>query len=64
MTSNDVKSAAWLQVIELLTKKTWGRGSVDLVVRTKMAEQSSDHDICYLEPICRPEQTFISETDR
>ena len=43
MTSNDVKSAAWLQVIEPLTEKTWGRGSVDLVVRTKMAEQSAEH---------------------
>ena len=32
---NDVKSAAWLQVIEPLTEKTWGRGRVVLVVRTK-----------------------------
>ena len=32
---NDVKSAAWLQVIEPLTEKTWGRGWVVLVVRTK-----------------------------
>ena len=32
---NDVKSAAWLQVIEPLTIKTWGRGWVVLVVRTK-----------------------------
>ena len=34
---NDIKSAAWLQVIDLLTKKTWGRGWVVLVVtcRTK-----------------------------
>ena len=33
--TDDVKSAAWLQVIELLTEKTWGRGWLDLVVRTK-----------------------------
>ena len=32
---NDVKSAALLQVIELLTEKTWGRGWVILVIRTK-----------------------------
>ena len=32
---NDIKSAAWLQVIEALTKKTWGQGWVVLVVRTK-----------------------------
>ena len=32
---NDVKSAAWLQVIEPVTVKTWGRGWVVLVVRTK-----------------------------
>ena len=32
---NDVKSAAWLQVIEAVTVKTWGRGWVVLVVRTK-----------------------------
>ena len=32
---NDVKSAAWLQVIEPLTIKTWGQGWVVLVVRTK-----------------------------
>ena len=32
---NDVKSAAWLQVIEPLAIKTWGRGWVVLVVRTK-----------------------------
>ena len=32
---NDVKSAAWLQVIEPLTEKTWERGWVVLVVRTK-----------------------------
>ena len=32
---NDVKSVAWLQVIEPLTIKTWGRGWVVLVVRTK-----------------------------
>ena len=32
---NDVKSAAWLQVIEPVTKKTWGRGWVVLVVGTK-----------------------------
>ena len=32
---NDVKSAAWLQVIEPVTVKTWGRGCVVFVVRTK-----------------------------
>ena len=32
---NHVKIAVWLQVIESLTEKTWGQGSVDLVVRTK-----------------------------
>ena len=32
---NDVKSAAWLQVIKPLTEKTWGRGSGVLVVETK-----------------------------
>ena len=32
---NDIKSAAWLQVKELLTKKTWGRRSVVLVMTTK-----------------------------
>ena len=32
---NAVKSAAWLQVIEPVNKKTWGRGWVVLVVRTK-----------------------------
>ena len=32
---NDVKSAAWLQVIEPLTGKTWRRGWVVLVVWTK-----------------------------
>ena len=32
---NDVQSAAWLQVIEPLTEKTWGRGWVALLVRTK-----------------------------
>ena len=32
---NDVKSAAWLQVIQPLTEKTWGQGWVVLVVRTK-----------------------------
>ena len=32
---NDVKSAAWLQVIEPLTVKTWGPGWVVVVVRTK-----------------------------
>ena len=32
---NDIKSAAWLQVIEALNEKTWGPGWVVLVVRTK-----------------------------
>ena len=32
---NDVKSAALLQIIEPLTKKTWGRDWIVLVVRTK-----------------------------
>jgi len=32
---NDIKSAAWLQVINPLTEKTWVRGWVVLVVRTK-----------------------------
>ena len=32
---NDVKGAAWLQVIELLNEKNWGRGGVVLVVGTK-----------------------------
>ena len=32
---NDVKGTAFLQVIEPLTVKTWGRGWVVLVVRTK-----------------------------
>ena len=32
---NAVKSAAWLQVIEPVNKKTWGRGWVVLVVGTK-----------------------------
>ena len=32
---NDVKSAAWSQVIEPLTERTWGRGWVVLLVRTK-----------------------------
>ena len=32
---NDVQSTAWLQVIEPLTEKTWGRGWVALLVRTK-----------------------------
>ena len=31
---NDVKSAAWLQVIEPVNKKTWGPGWVVLVVGT------------------------------
>ena len=32
---NEVESVALLQVIELLTEKTWGRGWVVLVIRTK-----------------------------
>ena len=79
---NDVKSAAWLQVIEPLTGKTWRRGWVVLVVKTKWrncrgtfysfhgdifsknfsrtARRQLDDNICYLEHICRPEQTLIS----
>ena len=37
----DVKSAAKLQSIETLTEKTWGRGWVVSVVRTKKAERFS-----------------------
>ena len=40
---NDVKSAAWLQVIEPLTEKTWVWGWVVFVVKNKMAELSAEH---------------------
>ena len=38
--TDDVKSAAKLQIIELVTEKSWGRGWVVLVVRTKMADNT------------------------
>ena len=73
---NGVKSAVWFQVTEPLTEKTWRRGWVVLIVRTKyftrftaiyclktsreQQEDNSTDNICYLEHICWPEQTLIS----
>ena len=74
---NDIKCAAWLQVIEPLTEKTLGRGSVALTENdwtvggtfysfhgeilswtTHGKNSMKTDDICYLEYICRSEQTF------
>ena len=38
--TDDVKSATFLQVNGQLTEKIWGRGWVVLVVKTKMADIS------------------------
>ena len=74
---NNVKSEAWLKVIEPLTAKTWAGMRLSCfgtVVRTKwrnsrwnsllvsrwnvVLKHGKTNDICYLEYICRPEQTF------
>ena len=43
--TDDVKSEVKLQIIEPLTKNTWGRGRIVLVVWTKMAAISLFHKV-------------------
>ena len=71
--TDDVKSAATLQIIVLLTKKTWGQVSnggtfysfhgkllSKNIARTAKRHLNGGHLFCYLEYICIPEPPFLS----
>ena len=63
---NDIKSAARLQVIEPVVSTKWlnSRRNILLVWQRNIVYKHDKNsmktdDICYLENICRPEQTFF-----